>query len=123
MRQKLNKAVACDLLWDNAVFIMKNVCTALNIDSNVNAAKKTKKSNGYPAELNVDDIIIGLEWWLGQLVYLKYGRRHEARAFMDEIMESAMISFERQPDLFKACEKKNKIKDEWKDDAQGANDN
>ena len=95
MRQKINKAVARELLWDNASYLMNAVSTAL----------KENDADGKASDFEVDDILLAMEWWLGQLLYLEHGRKHEARLLLEEINDNIMFAYDRQAEVFKACEK------------------
>lgn len=99
MRRKINKSVARSLLWDNAIYVMSVVCSSMNLNN------PDDNSSDCDDE-DIDNIILALEWWLGQLVYLKHGRKHEAKQLLKEIIEAAEIAFDRQPDLFMSCEKR-----------------
>lgn len=100
MRQKINKAIARELLWDNAVYLMNVVKTAID----------EKNSDGKQNDFDVDGIIIAMEWLLGQLLYLKHGRKYEARLLLYKIEDGIMIAFDKQPEVFKSCENIKKYK-------------
>lgn len=105
MRPKINKAIACKLLMDNNSYVKRIVLRS------VFPSLFKRDLNGKPNNFDddIDDIIIALEWWLGQLVYIKHGRKHDAKLLLKDIMESALIAYDRQPEVFKAYEKNDKI--------------
>ena len=78
---------------------MSLVCSSINLNN------PDGKSSDCDDD-DIDNIILALEWWLGQLVYLKHGRKHDAKQLLKEIMEGAELAFDRQPELFISCEKR-----------------
>ena len=99
MRKKINETIARKLLLDNSAYVRGIV------NRSVFPTLFKNNRNGKPNfDDDIDDVIIALEWWLGQLVFLKHGRKHDAKLLLKEIMEGALIAYDRQPEVYKAYE-------------------